>query len=436
MPLLTEVTGTVFGLGPGGALAPLAFAEVTFPAQSRPDGSDDASLTVETDFDGIFSATIRQGSYLQGATPDRVTGTFGEIKVSDTGYEERVFNPSGGAPLVLDTENSVLRVAGSPFFVAYESLNVESVAQSAELGNVGLDPSARDVSVDIQITGASDEFETKLTATLKDGTVDVGSSPFATPTPGPISVSNDVTGGSSFTTFSFSGVRPGSYTLEISGDRVQTRTESVTVVPGAGLEGLGERSVAATTTVSGQVTDGGTGDDFGIAGIEVELKDNSVSPVCPIDSCTTTTDEAGNYSFVGVPGVQSETYTVTATRGEEPNEETIGKTVEVIADDDPNFVVDLNFAAFAPTIDDITPGASSLTVLFEEPASDGGSAITNYEYSTDDGDTWTTRAPKSPDSPLEITGLTNGTTYQVRIRAVYAFGNGPASNMEPGKPTG
>jgi len=65
----------------------------------------------------------------------------------------------------------------------------------------------------------------------------------------------------------------------------------------------------------------------------------------------------------------------------------------------------------------------------------GGSAITNYEYSTDNGATWTTPDPAVLTSALVITGLTNGTTYDVRIRAVNAVGSGAASNTETGTPT-
>jgi hypothetical protein len=56
---------------------------------------------------------------------------------------------------------------------------------------------------------------------------------------------------------------------------------------------------------------------------------------------------------------------------------------------------------------------------------------TNYEYSTDDGATWTPRAPASTTSPLEIVGLAGGTTYQVRVRAVNPAGPGAASAAVP-----
>lgn len=98
-------------------------------------------------------------------------------------------------------------------------------------------------------------------------------------------------------------------------------------------------------------------------------------------------------------------------------------------------------APSAPTITGVTPGDRSLTVAFSTP-SNGGTPITNYEYSLDGGDTWTTRSPASTSSPIVVTGLENGTTYQVRVRAVNAVGSGSPSATSsatprtgPGAPT-
>ena len=87
-----------------------------------------------------------------------------------------------------------------------------------------------------------------------------------------------------------------------------------------------------------------------------------------------------------------------------------------------------------PRITEITDGNTQLTVAFVAPLS-GGSAITGYKYSIDNGATF---APVIPAdriiSPITITGLTNGTTYQVVIRAVNQIGVGPYSNMVEGTP--
>ena len=82
----------------------------------------------------------------------------------------------------------------------------------------------------------------------------------------------------------------------------------------------------------------------------------------------------------------------------------------------------------APTNLVVTPINTGGMIQFTAPASDGGSAITNYEYSTDNGATWVTPSPAVTSSPLIISsGLTNCTSYQVKIRAVNALGSGTAS---------
>jgi uncharacterized repeat protein (TIGR02059 family) len=89
--------------------------------------------------------------------------------------------------------------------------------------------------------------------------------------------------------------------------------------------------------------------------------------------------------------------------------------------------------AEAPTITSIAGGNTTLTVNFTAGA-DNGLALSNYEFSTDNGNSWLTRAPSNTTSPLTISGLTNGTTYQVRIRAVNANGSGAQSAMTTGVP--
>ena len=88
--------------------------------------------------------------------------------------------------------------------------------------------------------------------------------------------------------------------------------------------------------------------------------------------------------------------------------------------------------AGAPTIDSLIPSAGKLDVIFTAPSNNGGRPVTNYEYSTDGGSTWVTRSPASTTSPLEITGLTNGQSYSVRLRAITQMGSGTASSSSMG----
>ncbi|RAR69334.1 YDG domain-containing protein, partial [Flavobacterium aciduliphilum] len=88
--------------------------------------------------------------------------------------------------------------------------------------------------------------------------------------------------------------------------------------------------------------------------------------------------------------------------------------------------------ASAPTITGITPGDSSLSVAFTAPTSNGGASITSYKYSLNGGSSYTSIATTT--SPMIITGLTNGTTYDVQLIAVNSVGDGVASNTVQGTP--
>jgi hypothetical protein len=90
--------------------------------------------------------------------------------------------------------------------------------------------------------------------------------------------------------------------------------------------------------------------------------------------------------------------------------------------------------ADAPTINAISVSNQTLSVAFSAPSSNGGNTITNYQYSTNGGSSWTTRSPTSTSSPIAITGLTNGTSYSVLIRAINSAGNGTSSNSVSATP--
>jgi hypothetical protein len=81
-------------------------------------------------------------------------------------------------------------------------------------------------------------------------------------------------------------------------------------------------------------------------------------------------------------------------------------------------------ASARPPVDLVaTPGNGSINVAFT-PGADGGSPVTDYEYQLNDG-AWVPAGTVA--SPVVITGLTNGTAYTVRLRAVTGAGPGAAS---------
>jgi hypothetical protein len=80
-----------------------------------------------------------------------------------------------------------------------------------------------------------------------------------------------------------------------------------------------------------------------------------------------------------------------------------------------------------PTIGTAADSAAggTLTLTFTAPNT-GGKAITNYKYSTN-GTTYTALSPAQTTSPLTISGLTNGVSTTLRIKAVNANGDSAAS---------
>ncbi|MTA78115.1 MAG: hypothetical protein F2520_07635, partial [Actinobacteria bacterium] len=72
-------------------------------------------------------------------------------------------------------------------------------------------------------------------------------------------------------------------------------------------------------------------------------------------------------------------------------------------------------------------GYNSAELAFTAGA-DGGAAITNYKYSTDNGSSWNAFSPAVTSSSVTIGGLTNGTTYSIKLRAVNSVGDGAVSD--------
>lgn len=90
----------------------------------------------------------------------------------------------------------------------------------------------------------------------------------------------------------------------------------------------------------------------------------------------------------------------------------------------------------APTITQIVDGGSgtSLVVTFVAGYT-GGSSITDFEYAISVGansNSFGSYSSAGLNSPFTITGLTNGTSYTVKLRAVNAAGNGPGSAFQTG----
>ena len=75
-----------------------------------------------------------------------------------------------------------------------------------------------------------------------------------------------------------------------------------------------------------------------------------------------------------------------------------------------------------------------VSVTFTAPTYDGGSTITSYDlrWSVQSAESWTTVTGVT--SPATVASLSNGTTYEVQVRAVNAIGNGSWSSSGTGTP--
>ena len=100
----------------------------------------------------------------------------------------------------------------------------------------------------------------------------------------------------------------------------------------------------------------------------------------------------------------------------------------------------------APTGLTATPDDTEVSLSWTAPADNGGAAITDYivEYKAASASQWSTFADGTSTATTAIvTGLTNGTEYDFRVKATNVAGNGAASatasatpSVPPGAPTG
>ena len=91
-------------------------------------------------------------------------------------------------------------------------------------------------------------------------------------------------------------------------------------------------------------------------------------------------------------------------------------------------------APSAPTSLSATAGDGQAVISFTAGAT-GGSAITNYKYSLD-GSTFTALSPAQTISPITVSGLTNGITYDIYLKAVNTVGDSVSSSLVSVTPVG
>ena len=93
-------------------------------------------------------------------------------------------------------------------------------------------------------------------------------------------------------------------------------------------------------------------------------------------------------------------------------------------------------APIAPAEPTLTAGNGSLAVAWAAPANTNGANVTDYDvqYKATTDTTWTAHAHTGTSTTATIGSLTNGTTYEVQVRAENARGDGPWSASATASP--
>jgi hypothetical protein len=120
-----------------------------------------------------------------------------------------------------------------------------------------------------------------------------------------------------------------------------------------------------------------------------------------------------SYTFTGLTNGTEYTFKVRAVNSVGYGAETSVTAIPLTVATEPQ-----NFTA--------TPADGQVTLSWTAPESDGGNAITCYEVYKDGDDDWT---DVGLDTSYTFTGLTNGTEYTFKVRAVNSAGNGAEASV-------
>jgi hypothetical protein len=128
----------------------------------------------------------------------------------------------------------------------------------------------------------------------------------------------------------------------------------------------------------------------------------------------------GTSSPIVITGLSSNTaYTFTVKASNSYSNATSAATSSITATTVPD----------APVLGTVTDSQSGGVVSIPiNSQNTGGSAITNYAYSTD-GVNYTTLSPAQSSGPITISGLTNNQAYTFRLKAINANGSSEASSV-------
>ena len=213
----------------------------------------------------------------------------------------------------------------------------------------------------------------------------------------------------------------------LTGQDSEAQKQNTPATGGPGISGTPLIGETLTATTSGiQDEDGLTDADFAYQWVRSELGSNAETDIAGAtgSSYAVTSDDAGKAIKVRV--------TFTDDAG---NEESLTSFGVIAAPALPDAQ-----APGAPGRPDVAREASgSLSVSWDAPSSDGGSAVTGYKVQWKEAaDSWDTPADVSEavvtGTGHTIAGLTDGVEYSVRVIAANEAGDSPPSTEQTGTP--
>ncbi len=409
-------SATINATGTVGAASATTSTVSASPTSLTANGSATSTLTVRLK-DANGNNLTTGGASVTFATPS--AGSVGSVTDNNDGTYSATYT-AGSTPGTVTIQP---KLGGTNFTnTAAISLSVGAAAELALSTNASGAASGAAFTTQpvVQIRDASHNVVTSSTAnvtmTVDNGGTIVGTSTVAA-----------VSGVATFTNVGIAGTAGSTYTLTFASTGLTSTTQSIAPTAGAPSASTSALSVGSTGLSTGGTTT-----------ITVTVKDafgNVVTTATP-SSIALATDLGSIGTVSCTNGVCTATFTAPGSNGTANISAKIGGTS---IQNSPVAVTIANVAGAPTGLAATSNQSAQVPLTWTAPASNGGSAITNYllEYSANGGTSWSTFAhTASTATSITVTGLTNGTLYTFRVSAINGVGTGTASATATATPVG